>query len=81
MYALLAVIRLFLVPGAVGTSQNQAAFWQHGILYHALQLAFSHDAEMSIRAEVRASPHLTNIVKYLFTCDVGSNGVCGYHQR
>ncbi|KAI0593776.1 p115 like vesicle tethering protein [Biscogniauxia sp. FL1348] len=51
IYALLAVIRLFLVPGAVGTSQNQAAFWQHGVLYHALQLAFSHGAEMSIRAE------------------------------
>ncbi|KAI5862272.1 p115 like vesicle tethering protein [Durotheca rogersii] len=51
IYALLAVIRLFLVPGAVGTPQNQAAFWQHGVLYHALQLAFSHDAEMTIRAE------------------------------
>ncbi|KAI0376581.1 p115 like vesicle tethering protein [Hypomontagnella monticulosa] len=54
IYALLAVIRLFLVPGAVGTSQNQVAFWQHGehgVLYHALQLAFSHDAEMPIRAE------------------------------
>ncbi|KAI1325650.1 p115 like vesicle tethering protein [Xylariaceae sp. FL0255] len=51
IYALLAVIRLFLVPGAVGTAQNQASFWQHGVLYHALQLAFSHDAEMPIRAE------------------------------
>ncbi|KAI1341674.1 p115 like vesicle tethering protein [Xylariaceae sp. FL0016] len=51
IYALLAVIRLFLVSGAVGTSQNQAAFWQHGVLYHALQLAFSHGTEMSIRAE------------------------------
>ncbi|KAI0428174.1 p115 like vesicle tethering protein [Xylaria sp. FL1042] len=51
IYALLAVIRLFLVPGAVGTSQNQAAFWQHGVLYHALQVAFSHRAEMPIRAE------------------------------
>ncbi|KAI0914567.1 p115 like vesicle tethering protein [Ustulina deusta] len=51
IYALLAVIRLFLVPGAVGTSQNQAAFWQHGVLYHALQVAFSQRAEMPIRAE------------------------------
>ncbi|KAI1403280.1 p115 like vesicle tethering protein [Hypoxylon fuscum] len=51
IYALLAILRLFLVSGAVGTSQNQAAFWQHGVLYHALQLAFSHNAEMSIRAE------------------------------
>ncbi|KAI0202510.1 p115 like vesicle tethering protein [Astrocystis sublimbata] len=51
VYALLAVIRLFLVSGAVGTSQNQLAFWQHGVLYHALQLAFSHKTEMPIRAE------------------------------
>ncbi|KAI1816645.1 p115 like vesicle tethering protein [Poronia punctata] len=51
IYALLAVVRLFLVRGAVGTSQNQAAFWQHGVLYHALQLAFSHSAEIRIRAE------------------------------
>ncbi|KAI0545188.1 p115 like vesicle tethering protein [Xylaria curta] len=51
IYALLAVIRLFLVPGAVGTSQNQVAFWQHGVLYHALQVAFSHRTEMPIRAE------------------------------
>ncbi|KAI1262336.1 p115 like vesicle tethering protein [Xylariaceae sp. FL1019] len=54
-YALLAVTRLFLVSGAVGTSQNQASFWQHGVLYHALQLAFSHDAEMPIRAEALAT--------------------------
>jgi intracellular protein transport protein USO1 len=60
IYALLAVIRLFLVSGAVGTSQNQAAFWQHGVLYHALQLAFSHGAEMRIRAEVRDSPNPTS---------------------
>ncbi|KAI1821724.1 p115 like vesicle tethering protein [Xylaria intraflava] len=51
VYALLAVIRLFLVPGAVGISQNQVAFWQHGVLYHALQVAFRHSAEMPIRAE------------------------------
>lgn len=59
VYALLAVIRLFLVPAAVGTSQNQVAFWQHGVLYHALQVAFSHRAEMPIRAEVRDLPQLS----------------------
>lgn len=52
IYALLAIIRLFLTPGSVGTAQNQAAFWQHGVLYHALQLAFSPDAEVQIKAEV-----------------------------
>lgn len=58
VYALLAVIRLFLVRGAVGTSQNQQAFWQHHLLYHALQLAFSHTAEIPIKAEVRRAPSL-----------------------
>lgn len=52
IYALLAVTRLFLAPGSVGTARNQDAFWQQGLLYHALQLAFSHDAEVRIRAEV-----------------------------
>ncbi|OLN95381.1 Intracellular protein transport protein USO1 [Colletotrichum chlorophyti] len=51
IYALLAVVRLFLVVGAVGTPQNQLAFWQHGLLYHALQLAFSHVAQLPIKAE------------------------------
>ncbi|CCF35377.1 hypothetical protein CH063_01294 [Colletotrichum higginsianum] len=51
IYALLAVVRLFLVAGAVGTPQNQLAFWQHGLLYHALQLAFSHVAQLPIKAE------------------------------
>ena len=53
IYALLAVLRLFLVSGAVGTPQNQAAFFQHGVLYHALQLAFSRDVEVQIKSEVR----------------------------
>ncbi|KZL78991.1 intracellular protein transport protein [Colletotrichum incanum] len=51
IYALLAVVRLFLAAGAVGTPQNQLAFWQHGLLYHALQLAFSHVAQLPIKAE------------------------------
>ncbi|KAJ3950731.1 Vesicle-mediated ER to Golgi transport protein, partial [Colletotrichum fioriniae] len=51
IYALLAVVRLFLVAGAVGTPQNQLAFWQHGLLFHALQLAFSHVAQLPIKAE------------------------------
>ncbi|ORY63949.1 p115 like vesicle tethering protein [Pseudomassariella vexata] len=63
-YALLAIIRLFLVPGADGTLQNQAAFWEHRVIHHALQLAFSQAAELPIRAEalttcadiIRANP-------------------------
>ncbi|KAH8677704.1 p115 like vesicle tethering protein [Xylariales sp. PMI_506] len=55
LYALLAVMRLFLAPGAAATIQNQAAFWQHGVLYHALQLAFSQAAELPIRAEALAT--------------------------
>ncbi|ETS79198.1 hypothetical protein PFICI_09051 [Pestalotiopsis fici W106-1] len=50
-YALLAIVRLFLTPGEKETPQNQRAFWQHGVLYHALQLAFAQAADVSIRAE------------------------------
>jgi hypothetical protein len=52
IYALLAVLRLFLVTGGVGTQANQASFWQHGILYQVLLLAFSRATEMQIKAEV-----------------------------
>jgi len=52
IYALLAVLRLFLVGGSVGTQANQASFWQHGVLSQVLQLAFNHSTEMQIRAEV-----------------------------
>jgi intracellular protein transport protein USO1 len=52
VYAFLAVIRLFLQAGSVGTSQNQLAFWKHGLAYNVLQLAFSRDVQIPIRAEV-----------------------------
>ncbi|KAH8816298.1 p115 like vesicle tethering protein [Xylogone sp. PMI_703] len=51
IYALLEVLRLFLVSGNAGTLANQASFWQHGILDQVLQLAFSHSVEMHIKAE------------------------------
>lgn len=56
MYAFLAVIRLFLAAGSAGVSQNQNAFWKHGLVYHVLQLAFSRDiGHVPIKAEVRTS--------------------------
>lgn len=51
IYALLAVIRLFLVPGAVGTSQNQGAFLKDRVLENALQLAFTLGIEVPIKSE------------------------------
>jgi hypothetical protein len=52
IYALLAVLRLFLVTGGVGTQANQASFWQHGVLNQVLQLAFTRTTEIQIKAEV-----------------------------
>ena len=52
IFALLAVIRLFLVRGAVGVQLNQASFWQNGVLIQALQLAFNRLTEMRIKSEV-----------------------------
>lgn len=81
VYALLAVIRLFLVRGAVGTLQNQTAFWHHQLLYHALQLAFSHATEIPIKAEVRAT--LSCIILHVDSDEFvsGSCNVCRYHKR
>lgn len=52
IYALLAVIRLFLVPGGTGTQANQASFARQGVLDQVLQLAFDHSTEVQIKAEV-----------------------------
>lgn len=51
VYGFMFVVRLFLVPGAVGTVQNQAEFWRHGVLYHSLQLAFNRAFEVPVRAQ------------------------------
>ncbi|KAH7134831.1 p115 like vesicle tethering protein [Dactylonectria estremocensis] len=51
VYAFLVIIRLFITPGSVGTSQNQTAIWRHGLAYHVLQLAFSPGAQVQIKAE------------------------------
>ncbi|KAK0706654.1 p115 like vesicle tethering protein [Lasiosphaeria miniovina] len=51
IYALLAVIRLFLVPGAAGTPQNQLAFLSERVLENTLHLAFDHGVELQIKGE------------------------------
>jgi hypothetical protein len=66
IYAFLAVIRLFIVRGSAGTSLNQTAIWRHGLAYHVLQLAFSHEAQTQIKAEVR-----------LINCDCDSASLTG----
>lgn len=52
MYAFLAVIRLFLVPGSKGTQKNQEVFCKHGVLDQVLQLAFSRSMTMRTKAAV-----------------------------
>jgi hypothetical protein len=53
LWGLLAVVRLFLVRGGLGTQVNQNAFWQNGVLLQVLHLAFHRSTEMAVRAEVR----------------------------
>ncbi|KJK86957.1 hypothetical protein H633G_09202 [Metarhizium anisopliae BRIP 53284] len=52
VYAFLAVLRLFLLSGSAGVSQNQQAFWKQGLVYNILQLAFSREeGQVTIKAE------------------------------
>ncbi|MCJ1312647.1 hypothetical protein MMC25_006322 [Agyrium rufum] len=51
LWGLLAVIRLFLFGGSVGTQANQAALWQSSVVTWVLAIAFHPSVEVNIRAE------------------------------
>lgn len=51
VWGLLAIIQLFLVSGAQGTSLNQNSFWKNGIVLQVLHLAVSPDFSAGIRAK------------------------------
>ena len=55
IYALLAVLRLFLVKGGTGTQANQNSFWQHRVLRKVLDMAFDHSTDVQIKSEVSIS--------------------------
>lgn len=52
LYAFLSILRLLLTPGSAGVSQNQKLLWKHGLCAEVLQLAFSMEVQLEIRAEV-----------------------------
>lgn len=52
VWGLLAVIRLFLLRGSIGTQTNQLFFWKSGLLAQVMEIAFHTSVEMTIRSEV-----------------------------
>ena len=52
LWGFMSVIRLFLSGGSVGTQMNQASFWQHGVVFQLLEIAFHPTLDVAIRAEV-----------------------------
>lgn len=52
LWGFLALIRLFLVHGNLGTQANQLAFEKHSLLQQVLNLAFGFTTSVVIRAEV-----------------------------
>ena len=55
IWGFLAILRLFLVGGSVGTVANQNSFYKHGILQKILDLAFDAATAAPIKAEVRGT--------------------------
>ncbi|KAL8775615.1 MAG: hypothetical protein Q9209_000111, partial [Squamulea sp. 1 TL-2023] len=55
VWGLLAVIRLFLIRGSIGTQANQRSFWQSGLHVQVLEIAFHSMMDMNIRAEALAT--------------------------
>ena len=56
LWGLLAVVRLFLTKGGIGTQANQSSFWQNGVLAQVLEIAFHKSIDFTIRAEVYELP-------------------------
>lgn len=52
VYAFLAIIRLLLPNGSAGVFHNQKLLWKHGLCSSILDLAFGHDVQPEIKAEV-----------------------------
>lgn len=52
VWGLLAVLRLFLAKGSLGTQANQQSFWQSGVLTQVLDISFRESFDVPIRAEV-----------------------------
>ena len=55
VWGLLAVLRLFLSKGSVGTQANQMSFWQNGVLTQVLEIGFRDAFDVLIRAEALAT--------------------------
>ena len=66
VWGLLAVLRLFLIKGSIGTQANQISFWQNGVLAQVLEIAFHKMMDINIRAEV-GKPIFT-VTKYTKVC-------------
>lgn len=58
IWGLLAVLRMFLVQGNVGTIANQIIFEKQGILQLVLNLGFDKSIGPPVRAEVSLKYHL-----------------------
>ena len=69
VWGLLTLIQLFLASGGQGTSINQSAFWQSGILSQILHLSFHPSFSVSIRS------------KSLETCGDVIRGNTGLQER
>lgn len=55
VWGLLAVLRLFLVKGSLGTQANQITFWQSGVMAKVLDVAFRQSFDFTLRTEVGAT--------------------------
>lgn len=77
VWGLLAVIRLFLLRGNIGTQANQRSFWQSGLLDQVLEISFHPSMNTNIRAEVNLSHPAywksTDCFLSLGSCDCGGS--------
>lgn len=56
VWGLLVIVQLFLVKGGVGTTANQSAFWNNGVMEQVLSIAFSQRFSVKVMSKVCFSP-------------------------
>lgn len=60
IWGLLVIVQLFLVKGGVGTTANQSAFWNNGIMEQVLSIAFSQRFSVKVMSKVCLNGHRTH---------------------
>ena len=66
LWGLLSVVRLFLCGGGLVTQANQSSFWQNGVGFQILEIAFHPSMDLDVKSEVGNKSNLSTSISLMF---------------